>query len=83
VRDGETGLLVPVEQAAPDVFEPRDPEAFSAALSAAINQLLRDPGRRAAMGRAGRRRAEAEFSWGVIADRILALYESLSPPAHV
>ncbi|HTU03381.1 MAG TPA: glycosyltransferase, partial [Candidatus Sulfotelmatobacter sp.] len=82
VRDGETGLLVPVAQAAEGVFEPRDPEAFAQALSSAINLLLRDPERRVAMGRAGRRRTEAEFAWAVIADRVLALYESLRQTAQ-
>ena len=45
--DGETGLLVP----------PRDASALADALVA----LLGDPVRRAAMGQAGRARAEAVF----------------------
>jgi len=81
VVDGETGLLVPVAQAAEGVFEPRDPDGFAQALSAAINRLLADPARRAAMGQAGRRRAETQFSWAVIADRTLALYRSLASRA--
>jgi glycosyltransferase involved in cell wall biosynthesis len=47
VVDGETGLLVP----------PRDASAMAEALEA----LLADPTRRAAMGRAGRARAQAVF----------------------
>jgi glycosyltransferase involved in cell wall biosynthesis len=47
VADGETGLLV----------EPRDP----AALGAAIDALLDDPARRAAMGHAARARVDAVF----------------------
>jgi glycosyltransferase involved in cell wall biosynthesis len=47
VADGETGLLVP----------PRDPDA----LAEAIDRLLADPERRAAMGRAARARVDAVF----------------------
>jgi glycosyltransferase involved in cell wall biosynthesis len=47
VVDGETGLLVP----------PRDAEALAEALA----ELLADPDRRAAMGRAGRARVDARF----------------------
>jgi starch synthase len=63
VADGETGLLVP----------PGDP----AALAGALNAILRDPARAAAMGQAGRARAEAEFSWSQVASRTAALYAQL------
>jgi glycosyltransferase involved in cell wall biosynthesis len=49
VAPGETGLLV----------EEKNPQA----LAAAICELLADPGRLNAMGRAARRRAVAEFSF--------------------
>jgi starch synthase len=65
VADGETGLLVP----------PEDP----AALATALNTLLRDPGRAAAMGRAGRERAVDEFSWDAVAVQTAALYAELAP----
>jgi starch synthase len=58
VADGETGLLVP----------PDDP----AALRAALERVLADPG---SFGEAGRARARAEFSVTKMADRTLALYE--------
>ncbi len=64
VADGETGLLVP----------PDDP----AALAAALNALLRDPARAAAMGLAGRKRAMAEFGWDAIAAQTAALYAELA-----
>jgi len=64
VADAETGLLVP----------PDDP----AALAAGVNQLLRDPGRAAAMGLAGRERAVAEFSWDAVAAQTRALYAELT-----
>jgi glycosyltransferase involved in cell wall biosynthesis len=64
VVDGETGLLVPVD----------DPEA----LARAVNSLLADRGRAEAMGEAGRGRAHAEFSVAKMAERTTAIYvESL------
>jgi alpha-maltose-1-phosphate synthase len=63
VADGETGLLVP----------PGEPEP----LAEALNALLRDPDRAAAMGRAGRQRAVAEFGWAAIAAQTAALYAEL------
>jgi starch synthase len=67
VADGVTGLLAPAG----------DP----AALAAALNALVTDPGRAAAMGRAGRGRAVAEFSWAQIAGLTAQLYATLAVPA--
>jgi alpha-maltose-1-phosphate synthase len=64
VAGGETGLLVP----------PGDP----ASLADALNTLVRDPGRAAAMGRAGRERALTEFSWDAVAAQTAALYAELA-----
>jgi len=64
VADGETGLLVP----------PGEPEP----LAAALNTLLSDPDRAAAMGRAGRKRAVAEFGWPAIAAQTADLYAELT-----
>jgi alpha-maltose-1-phosphate synthase len=63
VADGQTGLLVP----------PGDP----AALAVALSTLIADPSRAATMGRAGRKRAVAEFSWATIAVQTAGLYETL------
>jgi alpha-maltose-1-phosphate synthase len=60
VADGQTGLLVPSD----------DP----AALADALNALVRDPGRAAALGQHGRVRAIAEFGWQAIAEQTAALY---------
>lgn len=62
VQQGATGWLVP----------PRD----SQALAQGICRLLSDAQLRAQMGMAGRKRAE-EYSWPVIAQRILAYYQTL------
>ncbi|MER5705199.1 glycogen synthase [Micromonospora sp. NPDC002296] len=77
VADGETGLLVPIEQATDGSGRPLDPDRFVADLAAAINTLLADPVKTAELGRAGRRRAVAHFSWDAIAARTLDLYRSL------
>ncbi|HET9104202.1 MAG TPA: glycogen synthase [Solirubrobacteraceae bacterium] len=73
VRDGETGLLVPLQQA-PGTIDPVDPDAFASAFAERVNQLLADPARAEEMGRAGRRRAIEAFDWGSIADQTVAVY---------
>ncbi len=57
VADGETGLVV----RAPD---------DAAAVARALASLLDDAGLRSAMGAAGRRRAESEFAYDVLARRL-------------
>jgi glycosyltransferase involved in cell wall biosynthesis len=64
VVDGETGLLVP----------PDDP----AALAAAINRVLDDPG---TYGERGHARARSEFSVARMVDRTLGVYEAASAPS--
>jgi glycosyltransferase involved in cell wall biosynthesis len=59
VRHGETGLLVA-----------EDP----AALAAAFESLLAEPGRRSALGAAARARAELLFAPERLAERVAALY---------
>jgi len=61
VEDGKTGVLV----------EPSSPDA----LVAAIRALLEDPARGRAMGRAGRHRVEAHFSWVSVAKRTREVYQ--------
>jgi starch synthase len=77
VAEGETGLLVPVEQRADG--EPVDPERFVADMAEAINTVLADPARGLAMGEAGRVRAIEHFSWSAIAERTVQVYRSLLP----
>lgn len=78
VVHGETGFLVPLDQMRESPFEPTDPETFSRDLAARINELMRDPERRQAMGQAGRRRVEEIFGWPAIARQTAKLYESLA-----
>jgi glycosyltransferase involved in cell wall biosynthesis len=63
-RHEESGLTVP----------PKDPEA----LAGAVNALLRDPERARRYGEAGRRRVQAEFEQGVMAERVLSVYRELT-----
>jgi starch synthase len=60
VVDGETGLLV--EPARPNV------------LAAALARVLANPALGRSMGRAGRRRVEARFSWSSVAERTEQVY---------
>ncbi len=69
VADGATGLLVH--------YDERDPEAFEQALADAVNELVGDPARAAAMGEAGRQRAIDEFGWDVAARRTVDIYRSV------
>jgi glycosyltransferase involved in cell wall biosynthesis len=63
VADGETGLLVPPEDAQ--------------ALAAAVLEVLRDPTRAAALGAAGLARARSEFSVARMAERTEGVYARL------
>ncbi len=69
VDDGRTGLLVP--------YDADDPAAFAAGLAARMSELLADPDRAAAMGRAGRERVLAEFGWPAIAQQTVQVYETV------
>jgi alpha-maltose-1-phosphate synthase len=77
VADGETGLLVPIEQVSDGSGTPLDPDRFVADLAAALTTVLSDPERAAEMGRAGRRRAVEQFSWSTIAERTMEVYRSV------
>jgi len=69
VEEGETGMLVPV----------KDPEA----LANALEQMLADPGRREAMGEAGRRRALERFDLKATVASLVGVLEAAiqAPPA--
>jgi starch synthase len=69
VDDGGTGLLVH--------YDPADESAFRVGLADAVNTLLGDPDRAAAMGVAGRERAVTEFSWASVAEQTVAVYRSV------
>ncbi len=69
VDNGVTGTLVP--------YDENETAAFEEGLADAINQLVQDPARADAMGKAGRQRAVSEFGWDTVAHRTVELYESV------
>jgi starch synthase len=78
VVDGETGLLVPFDDFDPETREPRDPATFAAGIAERVNRVLGDPVLATRFGLAGRERAVERFSWGAIAEQVVALYRSLA-----
>jgi starch synthase len=74
---GQTGILVSFEPVSDADPEPRNPEQYSRDLAAAVDELLRMPERRKAMGAEARRRVEAHFGWEAIARQTLNYYEEL------
>jgi starch synthase len=78
VVDGETGRLVPIEQAQDGTGTPLDPDRFVADLAATLTEVVSDPERARAYGRAGRERAATAFSWEAIADATAALYREVA-----
>ncbi|MEV4281179.1 glycogen synthase [Actinoplanes xinjiangensis] len=77
VADGETGLLVGIDQVQDGTGTPVDPERFVADLAATLTRVLNDPQLAEEMGRAGRRRAVEMFSWSRIAEDTLEIYRSV------
>jgi glycosyltransferase involved in cell wall biosynthesis len=60
-----------VESAAAGRVVPQEEQA----VASAIEQLLADRGRLAEMGKAGRRLVAANYSWDVVVDRLLRVYQ--------
>lgn len=68
ISNNVTGLLV----------EPGHPQE----MARAIGQLIMHPEERVAMGRAARQRVEAEFSWSIIAQKTIDIYQSPQEAQH-
>ena len=77
VVDGETGWLVPLEQAQDGSGTPLDPDRYVADLATALCDAVSDPDRARAFGRAGRARAISAFSWDAIAEQTVRIYRSV------
>jgi glycosyltransferase involved in cell wall biosynthesis len=64
IDDGRDGLLVAYQDADD--------------LARAILELLSDPQRRAAMGKAGRQKVLENYTWEIVADRVRAVYTKIA-----
>jgi starch synthase len=74
VEDGVTGVLVP--------YNIDRPAEFEAGLARAIDAVAGDAALAASMGRAGRRRAVAEFGWDAVAAETVQVYRSVLPTSR-
>ena len=74
IVDGETGLLVPIEQIQDGTGTPIDPARFEADLAERLTTLVTDTEAAKAMGQAARRRVEEHFAWEAIAQRTMDVY---------
>jgi starch synthase len=77
VVHGETGWLVPIDQAADGTGTPLDPEKYVADLAAALVEATSDADRAAAYGKSGRVRAQEAFGWPAIAEQTLGVYRGV------
>ncbi|MCE2895795.1 MAG: glycogen synthase [Flammeovirgaceae bacterium] len=77
VVDGETGILVPLEQETTAPFEAAHPDQFAKDLAAGINRLMGDEKLRESMGALGRKRVEDYFDWKAIAQQTQMLYKKI------
>lgn len=77
VVDGETGILIPLEQQTEAPFEPIDPDKFSRDLANGVNKVISDEALRKSMAKKGRKRVEDYFDWVAIAKQVESLYKSL------
>jgi alpha-maltose-1-phosphate synthase len=69
VEDGVTGVLVP--------YDADRPAEFEAGLARAIETVASDAALASSMGRAGRRRAVAEFGWDAVTAQTVQVYRSV------
>ena len=77
VVDGETGILVKVEQQNEAPFEPTNPDKFSKDLANGVNKVINNKALRESMAEKGRKRVEEHFDWIAIAKQVEELYKSL------
>lgn len=77
VVEGETGLLIPLEQQDEAPFEAVNPDQFSRDLASGINKVINDDELRRKMAKNGRKRVEDYFDWTAIAKQTETIYKSL------
>ena len=74
IVDGETGLLVPIDQMQDGTGTPIDPERFVADLAERLTAVATDEARAKSMGVASRKRVEEHFAWTAIAEQTMEVY---------
>ncbi|MCT1716194.1 glycogen synthase [Dermabacter hominis] len=77
IVDGETGILVPIDQLNDGTGAPVNPDKFVGDLSDALNEILSNPQRARTWGAAAQERARDHFSWESIADRTVEVYNAV------
>ncbi|WP_179020132.1 glycogen synthase [Winogradskyella forsetii] len=77
VVEGETGLLIALEQQTSAPFEPVNPDQFSRDLADGINKVINNKELQNKMAKNGRKRVEEFFDWRAIAKQTEAIYKSL------
>jgi glycogen synthase len=77
VVEGETGLLIHLEQQKSAPFEPVNPDQFSRDLAKGINAVVADKALQHKMAKNGRKRVEEFFDWTAIAKQTEEIYKSL------
>lgn len=78
VVDGETGILIDLEQEDKAPFEAVDPDKFSRDLADGINRVIHDTDLKNKMAKNGRKRVEDHFDWKAIAKQVKELYERIT-----
>jgi starch synthase len=71
--------LIEFESAPGASAGPKDREKFARDFASRVNALVADENLARELGRAGRARVLAEFSWAAIAKRTAELYETIRP----
>jgi glycogen synthase len=77
VVEGETGLLIKLEQQKSAPFEPVNPDQFSRDLAEGINTVVNNKEMQYKMAKSGRKRVEEFFDWTAIAKQTETIYKSL------
>ena len=77
VVEGETGLLINLEQQKSAPFEPVNPDQFSRDLAEGVNKVIDNKELQLKMAKNGRTRVEEFFDWEAIAKQTEAIYKSL------
>ena len=78
VVEGETGLLIKLEQQSSAPFEPVDPDQFSRDLAQGVNKVISNKDLSDRMAANGRKRVEEFFDWKAIAKQTVDIYKSLT-----